>query len=290
MSDKIVVGLLGFGHCGKYLYDSILNDPATSSRFEVGWVWNRTASALDGDITVPKTLRLESLDEMLLENRKVHLVVEVAHPSISAQWASKVIEAGIDFYIGSPTAMADPTTEDAIRKSASMSTSALYIPAGALWGAQDIQSMANRNNLNKLTITMKKHPASFRLTDTEVDLKRESALDIEGEVVLYEGPVRGLCPLAPNNVNTMACAAMAAHTLGFDGTIGRLVCDRDLETHEVEIEALGHPNPKSGARFQLHVCRSSPAPPGAVTSTATYGSFLESMRKAHGRGNGVHFV
>jgi hypothetical protein len=25
----------------------------------------------------------------------------------------------------------------------------------------------------------------------------------EGETVLYEGSVRGLCPLAPNNVNTM---------------------------------------------------------------------------------------
>jgi hypothetical protein len=25
-----------------------------------------------------------------------------------------------------------------------------------------------------------------------------------------------LCPLAPNNVNTMACAALAAHNLGFD--------------------------------------------------------------------------
>ena len=41
----------------------------------------------------------------------------------------------------------------------------------------------------------------------------------EGQAeLLYEGPVRGLCPLCPNNVNTMACCAMAAHTLGFDGT------------------------------------------------------------------------
>ena len=39
------------------------------------------------------------------------------------------------------------------------------------------------------------------------------------------GPVRGLCPLAPNNVNTMAGGAIAAHTLGFDGVIARLVAD-----------------------------------------------------------------
>jgi hypothetical protein len=38
----------------------------------------------------------------------------------------------------------------------------------------------------------------------------------EGETVLFSGSVRELCPLAPNNVNTMAAAAIAGHTLGFD--------------------------------------------------------------------------
>ena len=35
-----------------------------------------------------------------------------------------------------------------------------------------------------------------------------------GEHVLYEGPVRALAGLAPNNVNTMACAALAAPSIG----------------------------------------------------------------------------
>ena len=47
----------------------------------------------------------------------------------------------------------------------------------------------------------------------------------DSPVVLYHGPVRPLCPLAPNNVNTMAAAAVAASNLGFDGTVGRLVSD-----------------------------------------------------------------
>ena len=38
--------------------------------------------------------------------------------------------------------------------------------------------------------------------------------------VLYEGPVRDLCPLAPNNVNTMATLALFG--IGFDRTVGRL--------------------------------------------------------------------
>jgi hypothetical protein len=39
------------------------------------------------------------------------------------------------------------------------------------------------------------------------------------------GSVRALCPLAPNNVNTMASAAIAGHNLGFDLTKARLVSD-----------------------------------------------------------------
>ena len=61
-----------------------------------------------------------------------------------------------------------------------------------------------------------------------------------GEHVVYEGPVRGLCPLAPNNVNTMACAAMAAGPeLGFDGTNARLIVDKDLTAHVVIVQIEG---------------------------------------------------
>ena len=41
----------------------------------------------------------------------------------------------------------------------------------------------------------------------------------------HSGCIRDLCPLAPNNVNTMAAAALAAHNLGFDKTQGCIVAD-----------------------------------------------------------------
>ena len=71
---------------------------------------------------------------------------------------------------------------------------------------------------------MRKHPVSYRLSGELAELAAKSA-DSNEAVTLYEGPVRQLCPLAPHNVNTMAAAALAAHTLGFDGVIGRLVAD-----------------------------------------------------------------
>lgn len=42
---------------------------------------------------------------------------------------------------------------------------------------------------------------------------------------MFSGPIRELCSLAPNNVNTMAAAALAAHNLGFDKAQGCIVAD-----------------------------------------------------------------
>jgi predicted dinucleotide-utilizing enzyme len=281
------VGILGFGALGQHMYTSILNDAAVAAKLEVVFVWNRSPDALS---QLPAELRLASLEDAV--SRGADVVVEVAHPKVAAQIGAAIMASGADFVIGSPTALADPDCEKNLRAAAAKGPGALYMPAGALWGATDLQALANRGSMHALTVTMRKHPASFRLTEDSVDALRngaETAPDGSEEVVLYEGPVRGLCPLAPNNVNTMACAAMAAHTLGFDGTVGRLIADRRLITHEVEILALGKPS-ADGSQFRLALTRSSPAPAGAVTSKATYGSFVESLLKSGGRGLGVHFV
>lgn len=74
-----------------------------------------------------------------------------------------------------------------------------------------------------LKVTMIKHPSCFKLQG-ELLSKIDQVFE-ETAVTLYDGPVRTLCPLAPNNVNTMAAAAMAAHNLGFDGVKGCLIAD-----------------------------------------------------------------
>lgn len=107
-----------------------------------------------------------------------------------------------------------------------------------------------------------------------------------GETVLFDGPVRALCPMAPNNVNTIAAAALAAKDLGFDGVIGCLVADTSLEAHVIEINAVGPGDPP----FTVNTVRFNPARPGAVTGNATYGSFVSSMVRAAGQGPGLHFA
>jgi len=187
--------------------------------------------------------------------------------------------------IGSPTALADAELEQQLRQAALAGDAkyGLYIPSGALWGAQDIQKMGDRGTVTALTITMKKAPHHLKL-EAPLDAKVAEAEKFpDAETVIFEGPVRELCPIAPNNVNTMACAALAAHNLGFDKVQARLVADPRLERHVIEVDLHG-PN-----GYHVFTERSNPAAKGAVTGQATYVSFLSSLLLAGDRGSGVHF-
>jgi len=188
--------------------------------------------------------------------------------------------------IGSPTALADEDLERRLKKASNSSGNGLYVPAGAFWGGEDVRKMDERGTLKALTVTMRKHPKSFKLISPLKE--RLEKHDGDKELVLYEGSVRGLCPLAPNNVNTMAAAAVAASGLGFDKVKGKLVADPSLsDWHVVEVLAEG-PLLSNGRRLIVETVRKNPADPGAVTGTATFNSFLSSLRRAKGKGRGVH--
>ncbi|KAG9462124.1 hypothetical protein GDO78_014862, partial [Eleutherodactylus coqui] len=202
------------------------------------------------------------------------LIIEVAHPSVTRTYGEHFLSAA-NLLVGSPTALADEDTERRLRGRAKLSGYTLYIPSGALWGGEDIMKMADRGTLRSLKITMTKHPSSFKL---EGKLAEKDLSAIQERTVLYEGPTRQLCPMAPNNVNTMAAASLAAHTLGFDKVIGVLVADPSVpDRHLVDIEVTGPTNETTGLVFSVTTRRSNPAAPGAVTGAATFGSFWSSV-------------
>jgi len=276
---KTRVGIVGYGNTGKYLLTHILNNPKVSSRFALAFVWNRTFSKVEEDKLVPKDAYLQNLDDFA--SKKPDLIVEVAHPSITKDYGVAFVQY-CDYFVGSPTTFADQKVETALRTAANKH--GVYIPAGALWGANDIQKLAESGSLQGLTITMKKHPESLKVAPSLLEKLKKAPTD--QEVVLFEGSVRDLCPLAPNNVNTMACAALAG--LGFDNTKAKLIADSRLKAHLIEIEVLG-PESEGSGQFKMHVTRYNPAQIGAVTGNATYGSFLSSLLWTGGKGCGFHF-
>ena len=122
----------------------------------------------------------------------------------------------------------------------------VFVPCGAFWASTDVKKMANLKILNGLSIAMKKHPDSLKLeaplkeklesySKDEANLnpcilyegiKLSQIFYIQLKVLIFLGPVRGICDLAPNNVNTMAIGALSAHNLGFDNVIACLVADK----------------------------------------------------------------
>jgi len=278
------LGIVGYGSVGKYL----LNKVQETGDFTIAFIWNRSVDKLKGDAAVKPEWILENLDDF--ETRGADVIVEVAHPSITKTHGPRFIAAA-DYYIGSPTALADNATEDACMAVAGAdkaSPHGLYVPAGALWGSMDIRKMADLGTLGYVKVTMKKHPSSLKLVGDEINAKLQTAYDTKEAVVLYDGPVRGLCPQAPNNVNTMAAAAIAAHTLGFDGVQGCIVADVGLtDCHLVEIEARGHAKPDGSTPFNTKTVRYNPAAVGAVTGSATYASFWSSLKRVDSGKNGA---
>lgn len=270
-----------FMSAGIYLVNQIQQE-GDKNNVELAFVWNRTRNKMEE--TVEPHLQLQNLAEF--EERKADLIVEVAHPSITKTFGEHFLSAA-NLLVGSPTALADEDTERRLRGRAKLSGYTLYIPSGALWGGEEIMRMADRGTLSGLKITMTKHPNSFKLDGrlAEVDLSA-----IREHTVLYEGPIRQLCPMAPNNVNTMAAAALAAHTLGFDKVIGVLVADPSVpDWHLVDIEVTGATNEATGQVFSVTTRRCNPAAPGAVTGVATFASFWSSILVCKGHGGRVFF-
>lgn len=108
---------MGFGSLGKYIARAIVCDPKVSKKYQLVFVWNRSASAFTEtlDFDFDPSLILEDLNDFA--SRSPSLIVEVAHPSITQLYGEKFIEFS-DYFVGSPTSFANPETEHRIRAAA----------------------------------------------------------------------------------------------------------------------------------------------------------------------------
>ncbi|XP_045387002.1 putative L-aspartate dehydrogenase isoform X1 [Lemur catta] len=248
------VGVVGYGRLGQSLVSHLLAQ-GPELGLELVFVWNRDPGRMAG--SVPPSLQLQNL--AALGERHPDLVVEVAHPKIIHEFGAQILHHA-NLLVGSPSALADQTTEQQLLEASHHWDHAVFVARGALWGTEDITRLDAAGGLQSLRVTMATHPDGFRLEGPLAATHSTGP-----RTVLYEGPVRGLCPFAPRNSNTMAAAALAAPSLGFDRVIGVLVADLSLtDVHVVDVELRGPPGP-TGRSFAVHTHRENPAEPGAVT-------------------------
>ena len=269
MKLKKRIGICGFGKLGQFLVEKLTGRDACHG-FELAFVWNRN----------PETIKNASWDIPILSHLedfarfRPDLIVEVAHPNITLQMGETFLKY-CDFLIGSPTVFGYPHT-DHLMKSLKKSAAgrAVCIAKGALVGLEDIRQAAATGRVQILSITMEKDPESIHF---EGPLENPLST-IKTRTVLYQGSLGPLCSYAPNNVNTMAVAALAAG-LSFQDVQTKLIATPDLDHHLLQFELLGPEDPH-GKRFRLYLEKENPAAKGAVTGQATYDSFWNSVQKA----------
>lgn len=290
MRNKKSIGILGYGSVGRFLSRKILEDPSLKNQFELVFVWNRSVPKLPLEEDMPNSIfhsgpDIEQIFQQFLQEGGVSpdLLVEVCHPAVIEKSGAFFLTHS-NLLVSSITALANKTTLEKLRCAAGENSRAIYLPAGAAWGVNDIAKMGRAKSCTALSVTMTFNADALKLQDPlKSKLKTYQESELNDPYLLFEGNVRELAQLAPNNVNTMVCLALAYGETGLDEVKGALIAVKNSDAHIVEIEVKG----KNG--FYVHTKRHNPAKKGAVTGDETYHSFLASLLAADGKGVGLVF-
>lgn len=261
------VGILGFGFIGAELYRFLAGPRGAAAGLAPAFVWARRPVAL---AEVPHELRLD--DPGQAPARAADLVVEAAHPDLTRAHGAALLAAG-DYMPLSVSALADDGLTARLRAAAEGTGTRLLLPVGALVGGQALA--ARRDGWASVTITFEKNPANIDFRDSGID-----PAGIRGRTTLYDGPVRGIGPLFPRNVNTMLTCGLA--TVGLDRCRGVLVADPALDVAIARVEARG----RDGSVLTTEKRQ----PVVGVSGTEMVASLIRSARLALGRFDTVDLV
>ncbi len=231
------VGIIGFGFIGQALYAGIAGADGAENGLTPAFVHTRQGLPFG----VPPAQVCTDLAEF--EDFAPDLIVEVAHPSITVAHGAAFL-ARADYMPLSLTALAEPGLQETLLAAATQSGHRLLVASGALVGLESL--LAGRADWTRVEITFRKHPRNIDFSLTGID-----PATIGAATTVYYGPVRGIAPLYPRNVNTMVACALA--TTGLDACQARLVADPGLDVAIAEVEADG----RSGA--QLRTSKQVPA-------------------------------
>ena len=259
---KTRIGLIGYGTIGNAVHRMIDSDPKNG--MEISFIHDADSSRLTD---LAPNLVLSDLADF--ESRDVDLVVEMAHPDVSRQWATRILRK-TDYMFISVTALADKALEESLKATTLEHSTRAYLPHGGGVGVDAL--LESRDIWEEVSVVMKKPPGNIDCLAAGIDPG-----SITAETVLYDGSARDICPMFPRNVNTIATIAYAS--LGFDRTNAKLVVNPDWNTAVVALHA-------RAPGVDLRVERSEVI--SGVTGAGTPASIYNSIQMIGSKGPGIH--
>lgn len=180
----------------------------------------------------PVPLRfLDSIDELL--SLELDLVLECAGQGAVAQYADRIVSAGVDLLAISMGAFADQKLLERVTSSARQAGAQVIIPAGAV-GALDLLAAVRHDGIDTVLLRSTKPPRAWAGTAAE------KALDLAGltePVCFFRGDAREAARTYPQNANIAAAVAIAG--AGFERTTIELVADPAAPGNRNQIVAAG---------------------------------------------------
>jgi len=256
------IGLIGYGQIGTAVHRKI--DEDRQSGMEVVFIHDTVPERL---ASVPDELVLDDIGDF--EARKPDLIVEMAHPDVTRKWGTTVLEK-TDYMLVSVTALADRELEEKLAQTTREYGTRAFIPHGGVVGMDAL--LENRDVWEEVSVTMKKPPKNVDCGAVGIDPD-----SVTKETVLYDGPVRAVCPKFPRNTNTLAAIAYAG--LGFDKTHCQLVVNPEWTTAIVALHA-------KGPGVELVVERIEDIT--GVTGASTPASIFNTVQMIGSTGPGIH--
>ena len=213
--------LIGNGVIARLISDFVA---ARTDRFRIAYALNLEPTRSVGDHPV-------TTDLSTLEDANPDLVIEAASQEAVAAHAPKLLAAGLDVMLLSSGALAEETTEHAVRSAATKGGRAL-VPAGALPGIDGLAA-ARTAGLDRVTLTSAKPAVAWRGTPAEEMIDLAALRDAN---VFFEGTAREAAQTFPKNANVAATAALAG--VGFEATRVKLIADPhgQKNTHHLQAE------------------------------------------------------
>lgn len=277
------IAILGFGKVGKTLYQKIQSDPVWQSKFQVKCLWNRSHEVFEKEDISDTSIVCKSMEDVLKRIDDIDLVVECAHADVIRKYGALFLKQ-TDLLVFSPTVFSDATFYQSIQTILEQGKQKCYLPLGASVAIWDIIRLEQSKQLKSLKINMVKPPQSFRIQDEQANTRLRLAADSGKLTEIVTNSVATVNGIAPQNTNTMAVYALAAPSLGFSKCVGAIYADSNIEAHIVRCKA----ETTVGMTYDFE--RYNPAKVNAVTGSATFASFLNSVFRHDSGIEHNHFV